>query len=261
MSKFLQLLSTQLLKEQFDQRVLDHILKKAETWLKQEQTSQRLGTVSMNLLNKIELDGILQFALNSIKNILSEEKLGNIVKKLLLSGIHSLQDSNDQNRAALILYIRKEIQGINENSELLEGIEKWKNQLLENWEPDETITNMLIHIQKNVLELIETQSFMDIYLIPLINHTLGKIKERNTNIDNWIQNQIVNLIENNHSQIGNLVQENLDKLDDETLIDMMENNIGKDLQWIRVNGAVCGFIIGIILTGIQVVASLMQFSL
>ncbi len=30
---------------------------------------------------------------------------------------------------------------------------------------------------------------------------------------------------------------------------MVENNIGKDLQWIRVNGAVCGFVIGIFLTG------------
>ena len=57
-------------------------------------------------------------------------------------------------------------------------------------------------------------------------------------------------------QIGNFVQENLDKLDNETLIDMMENNIGKDLQWIRVNGAVCGFIIGILLTGIQALSKL-----
>jgi uncharacterized membrane-anchored protein YjiN (DUF445 family) len=59
------------------------------------------------------------------------------------------------------------------------------------------------------------------------------------------------LVEKNHSQIGDLVQENLDKLDNETLTKMVENNVGKDLQWIRVNGAVCGFIIGIFLTGIQ----------
>ena len=45
------------------------------------------------------------------------------------------------------------------------------------------------------------------------------------------------LVENNHSKIGKLVQENLDKLDDKTLIEMIENNVGKDLQWIRVNGA------------------------
>ena len=50
-----------------------------------------------------------------------------------------------------------------------------------------------------------------------------------------------------------LVQENLDKLDDKTLIEMIENNVGKDLQWIRVNGAVCGFMIGLVLEGIKAI--------
>ena len=61
------------------------------------------------------------------------------------------------------------------------------------------------------------------------------------------------LVENNHSKIGKLVQENLDKLDDKTLIEMIENNVGKDLQWIRVNGAVCGFMIGLVLEGIKAI--------
>ncbi|CJD28014.1 Predicted membrane protein [Streptococcus pneumoniae] len=60
-------------------------------------------------------------------------------------------------------------------------------------------------------------------------------------------------MEKNHSKIGKLVQENLDKLDDKTLIEMIENNVGKDLQWIRVNGAVCGFMIGLVLEGIKAI--------
>ncbi|MFJ5624022.1 DUF445 domain-containing protein [Peribacillus loiseleuriae] len=251
MSKFLQLVSSQLLNEQFDKKALDHILIKAETWLRKEQTSQRLGTVSMNVLSKIEADGMLQFALKSIQSLLTEEKLGNIVQNLLLSVIKSLQYENEPNREALILYIRNEIQGINDNKDVLVSIEKWKGQLLAKWEPDQTITESLQQIQKSALDLVEDHEFIDMYLIPLMNHILGNIKENSADIDNWIQKQIIILVENNHEQIGNLVQENLDKLDNDTLIDMMENNIGKDLQWIRVNGAVCGFIIGILLTGLQ----------
>ncbi|MGE8077493.1 DUF445 domain-containing protein [Peribacillus loiseleuriae] len=251
MSKFLQLVSSQLLNEQFDKKALDHILIKAETWLRKEQTSQRLGTVSMNVLSKIEADGMLQFALKSIQSLLTEEKLGNIVQNLLLSVIKSLQYENEPNREALISYIRNEIQGINDNKDVLVSIEKWKGQLLAKWEPDQTITESLQQIQKSALDLVEDHEFIDMYLIPLMNHILDNIKENSADIDNWIQKQIIILVENNHEQIGNLVQENLDKLDNDTLIDMMENNIGKDLQWIRVNGAVCGFIIGILLTGIQ----------
>lgn len=256
MGNFLQLISSQLLNENFDKKVLDHILKKADTWLRQEQISHRLGTVSMNVINKIQADGMLQFALKSIQSLLSEEKIGHIVQNLLLSVIKSLQHEGEPNREALVLYIRTEIQGMSNNSQLLEGVEKWKNQLLSKWEPDPTITESLQQLQQKTLDLVDDNDFIETYLTPLMNHLLDMIQENNNNIDNWIQKQITVLVENYHSQIGNLVQENLDNLDTETLVDMMENNIGKDLQWIRVNGAVCGFIIGIFLTGVQALSRL-----
>ena len=256
MRKLLQLISSQLLNEKLDQKALDHILNKADTWLSQEQTSQKLGKVSMNVINNIQADGMLQFALKSIQSLLSEEKLGNIVQNLLLSVIHSLQHEGEPNRAALVLYIQKEIQGMSDNKQLLEGVEKWKQQLLLQWEPDQTITKSLQQLQQKTLDFVDDKDFFDSYLTPLMNHLIDMIQENSKNIDHWIQKQITVLVENNHSKIGNLVQENLDKLDTETLIDMMENKIGKDLQWIRVNGAVCGFIIGILLTGIQALSKL-----
>jgi uncharacterized membrane-anchored protein YjiN (DUF445 family) len=85
---------------------------------------------------------------------------------------------------------------------------------------------------------------------------MNKVKEDERTvqkIEDWLQKQVVNVVEKNHSKIGKLVQENLDKLDDKTLIEMIENNVGKDLQWIRVNGAVCGFMIGLVLEGIKAI--------
>ncbi|MDM5311113.1 DUF445 domain-containing protein [Peribacillus frigoritolerans] len=257
MSKILHLVSSELLNEEFDKKALDHILKKAEDWLGKKETSHRLGTVAMDVLSKIELEGMLQFAVKSIQSLLNEEKFGNIIQNLLLSVVNNLQNEKEPNREALILYIRKEIQGINHNRELLEGVEKWKKQLLTKWEPEATIEGSLKQIQQEALDFVEDEHFMDTYLTPMIHHILDNIKENSTRIDQWIQKQITVLIEKNHTQIGNLVQENLDKLDNETLIDMMENGVGKDLQWIRVNGAVCGFIIGLILTGVQALLRLL----
>ncbi|PRS36080.1 DUF445 domain-containing protein [Bacillus sp. RJGP41] len=257
MSKILHLVSSELLNEEFDKKALDHVLKKAEDWLGKKETSHQLGTVSMDVLSKIELEGMLQFAVKSIQSLLNEEKLGNIIQNLLLSVVNNLQNEKEPNREALILYIRKEIQGINHNRELLEGVEKWKKQLLTKWEPEATIEGSLKQIQQEALDFVEEEHFMDTYLTPMIHHILDNIKENSTRIDQWIQKQITVLIENNHTQIGNLVQENLDKLDNETLIDMMENGVGKDLQWIRVNGAVCGFIIGLVLTGAQALLKLL----
>ncbi|WP_285768630.1 DUF445 domain-containing protein [Peribacillus sp. SI8-4] len=257
MSKILHAVSSQLVNEEFDKKALDHVLKKAEDWLKQKQTGHKLGTVSMDVLGKIELEGMLQFAVKSIQSLLNEEKLGNIIQNLLLSVVNNLKNENEPNREALILYIRKEIQGFTDNRELVQGVEKWKEQLITNWEPETAITGTLQQIQQEALDFVEGEHFMDAYLTPIIQRVLDNMKENSLTIDLWIQKQITILIENNHTQIGNLVQENLDKLDNETLIDMMENGVGKDLQWIRVNGAVCGFIIGIILTGIQALLTLL----
>jgi uncharacterized membrane-anchored protein YjiN (DUF445 family) len=256
MSKLLQLVSSQLLNQNFDKKMLDFILTKLETWLKKEISDYELGIVTMRVINMIELEGFQQFALKSIQNILNEEKLGGMVKNLLMSVINSLQQENQPNREALISFFRKEIQGIADNAELLEGVEKWKDQLLVEWEPETIITTSLTQLQQKALELVEDDHFHEAYLMPLMNRVLTYINDNHNNIDQWVQKQITILVEKNHSQIGNLVKENLDKLDIETLIDMMENNIGKDLQWIRVNGAICGFFIGILLTIIQALTNL-----
>ena len=132
----------------------------------------------MNVLSKIEADGMLQFALKSIQSLLNEEKLGNIVQNLLLSVIKSLQYEKEPNREALILYIQKEIQGINDNKDVLVSIEKWKDQLLDKWEPDQTITESLQQIQKSVLDLVEDHEFIDMYLIPLMNQHTRQSKRK-----------------------------------------------------------------------------------
>ncbi|WP_071395243.1 DUF445 domain-containing protein [Bacillus tuaregi] len=249
--KILQYISTLLLNEQFDKKALDYLLQKAEVWLNQPQTKYKLGNISMNVLNNVEVDGFLQFAVKSLQSILNEEKLGSIIKNVLISGINSLKHEEDPNREALIQYIQKEIQAINDNHKLIVLLENWRKDALEKWKPDNKITEVLSSLKEKTLEFIVEDSFFDSYLVPIISQVLDYLKVNQSQIDQWIQNQITLFVEKNHSKIGHLVQENLEKLSNDELIDMVENNLGKDLQWIRVNGAVCGFFIGLILTGIH----------
>ncbi|PKG21731.1 DUF445 domain-containing protein [Niallia nealsonii] len=253
MKKILQMISSQLLTEKVDEKALDHILVKVEQWLKKEDTVHKLGNVSMNVLNNVKADGMLQFAIKSIQNLMTEEKIGKIIQNLLISAVKSLRYEYEPNREALLTFIRKEIEGLNENEKVLLGIEKWKSRLLDNWKSDDTITEALKQLQQKALDFVEGERFMEEYLLPLATNLLEKMNENKIVIDLWIQKQLSILIENNHDKIGDLVRDNLNKLDDETLTDMIENNVGKDLQWIRVNGAVCGFIIGILLSVVQVV--------
>ncbi|MEH7484347.1 DUF445 family protein, partial [Neobacillus drentensis] len=143
---------------------------------------------------------------------------------------------------------------IKSDEKIYEELNNFKSQLVDKWELQEQITDLLSQIQKKAYDFVEKPAFYDDYLLPLIKKGLEGIElnpKKVNVIEAWIKNHIFSFVDKNHSKIGMLVKENLEKLDDKTLIDMVETNVGKDLQWIRVNGAVCGFLIGIVLVGIK----------
>ena len=55
------------------------------------------------------------------------------------------------------------------------------------------------------------------------------------------------LLRRHHHQIGLTVRENLEALDTGTLVAMIEARVGNDLQFIRLNGAVVGGLVGLVL--------------
>lgn len=244
----------QILTRGYDEKALDYFLIKVREWAEKDDSRKQLGIFAMRALNNIELDGFMQFALKSFMNIIDEEKLGSILQNFIVKGLHSLHERENGNRTALLRRIETELIKIKDSEQLHKEIEGWKDSLIADWDAEKQITKIIEDLQQRALSFVKNEEFADKYILPFLTNVLNKIKETPAymdNVENWLQRQIVQLVENNHSKIGKLVQENLNKFDDETLISMMENNIGKDLQWIRVNGAVCGFIIGLLLEGIK----------
>ncbi|TKH99676.1 DUF445 domain-containing protein, partial [Bacillus wiedmannii] len=167
-----------------------------------------------------------------------------------------LQDADNSTRQLILSKIRQEIINVKENEALLQELENWKGKWIANWDATDKIKEMLEQVQQRAITFVKNEEFANKYVIPFLQTQMNKIKEDEQTvqkIEEWLQKQVVTLVEKNHSKIGKLVQENLDKLDDKTLIEMIENNVGKDLQWIRVNGAVCGFMIGLVLEGIKAI--------
>jgi len=72
--------------------------------------------------------------------------------------------------------------------------------------------------------------------------------------DNWVRTTSEDLLRRHHHQIGITVKENLDALDTDALVAQIEERVGADLQFIRLNGALVGGLIGICLALIHLVA-------
>jgi len=74
---------------------------------------------------------------------------------------------------------------------------------------------------------------------------------RRTTFDRWVRESAIDLLRRHHHQIGLTVRENLDALDTEALVAQIEDRVGSDLQFIRLNGAVVGGAIGVLLALIR----------
>ncbi|EOO68779.1 DUF445 domain-containing protein [Bacillus cereus] len=255
-SNILQVLVDQLVVQEYDEKTLDYILVKVKDWTAQDEARYQLGSLGMKAMENIKVDGFLQFTLKSFMNIVDEDKIGGILQKFIISNINSLQEADNSTRQLILAKIRQEIINVKENEALLQELENWKEKWIANWNATDKIKEMLEQVQQRAVAFVNNEEFTDKYVIPFLQKQMNKIKEDEQTvqkIEDWLQKQVVSLVEKNHSKIGKLVQENLDKLDDKTLIEMIENNVGKDLQWIRVNGAVCGFMIGLVLEGIKAI--------
>ncbi|HDR6317355.1 TPA: DUF445 domain-containing protein [Bacillus thuringiensis] len=255
-SNILQVLVDQLVVQEYDEKTLDYILVKVKDWTAQDEARYQLGSLGMKAMENIKVDGFLQFTLKSFMNIVDEDKIGGILQKFIISNINSLQDADNSTRQLILAKIRQEIINVKENEALLQELENWEEKWIANWDATDKIKEMLEQVQQRAITFVKNEEFTDKYVMPFLQKQMNKIKEDEQiiqKIEEWLQKQVVTLVEKNHSKIGKLVQENLDKLDDKMLIEMIENNVGKDLQWIRVNGAVCGFMIGLVLEGIKAI--------
>jgi uncharacterized membrane-anchored protein YjiN (DUF445 family) len=77
------------------------------------------------------------------------------------------------------------------------------------------------------------------------------------NIDGWMKDTITGLAEKYHHTIGDMIRTSLhpERLDDRGLVNQIEDKVGNDLQYIRLNGAVVGGLVGILLGLIRLLAT------
>jgi uncharacterized membrane-anchored protein YjiN (DUF445 family) len=71
--------------------------------------------------------------------------------------------------------------------------------------------------------------------------------ERRATFDTWVRRTAEDLLRRHHHQIGITVRESLEALETGELVRQIEDRVGGDLQFIRLNGAVVGGLVGMAL--------------
>jgi len=253
-SRFVQTLVNTVLDGGYEGKTFDFVLDKVEAWALKSETRDQLGAMALKAFEGLQSNGFMAFAVNAFIGMVSEEKIGGIIQNFLLSYLEEMRVSHHPRREAVLSFIRKELNKLDTNPQLLLELDKLKVKLPDLFSLEEKMAALMERVKAKAEAFVGQPEFVPNYVVPILRKLLVSVREdeeRMARGESWIQQQIVNYLEQNHSKIGQLVQENLDKLENEKLIEMMEDKVGKDLQWIRVNGAICGFIIGLALAGLK----------
>ena len=78
---------------------------------------------------------------------------------------------------------------------------------------------------------------------------------RQDRIDRWIRYALRRLLAARRQEIGSFVTTVVERWDQATLVERMELQVGKDLQYIRINGTLVGGAVGVLIhAAVQVFA-------
>jgi uncharacterized membrane-anchored protein YjiN (DUF445 family) len=135
--------------------------------------------------------------------------------------------------------------------EAIAQVERMRAAILESLETTPLVREGLARLRRQIEEELDDA---DSRLSKLVDEKLrGGIlsylddAERRATFDRWVRSTTVDLVRQHHHQIGVTIRENLESLTDDQLVEQIESRVGADLQFIRLNGAVVGGLIGVLL--------------
>lgn len=144
-------------------------------------------------------------------------------------------------------YARRLSQG---DPEAVASIEGLRRRVVENAELGGLIRQVLSRFRRTVEEqLSRDDSDLRRTIGRFVDAQLSAMRDDPSlrgRFDRWVRETAIDLVEKRHGAIGEMVRGSLAKLDDATLIEQIEGKVGDDLQYIRLNGAVVGSLVGLL---------------
>jgi uncharacterized membrane-anchored protein YjiN (DUF445 family) len=220
-------------------------------------------------------------AMGIIRKAVDEYSEGGWVRELVVKGAQVLDVVNEEDAAdALLNKLREVVLAAKDDSshplrrkldkllmdfaddlaagktEAVEMVEKLRRALMEGADAREIIGGMLSRLRGTLESELDTPgSELDQLMMRILRERLEAFRDdpvQQGHVDAWVRDTAISLVDKRHKKIGEMVQSSLDKLSDLDLVAQIEDKVGDDLQYIRLNGAIVGGLVGAIITTVRV---------
>lgn len=262
-----------IIKDLEDKEVVDFLTVKGEDILKQFNLQELVSTSITYIIEKEKhsevLDAILPKAKVYIQesDVLIEGKInekhpvisffaGKKISKGVVEGVVSFIEEIEENPNHPI---RKNIQeSLLKTADKIKSDPNWKEKL--NTMRDEFVTaerleeyalDLWLNLKQNVSESLDQEdSAIQRYVrknIKKLAENLSDNDDMIVKINGWIRHFLYRMILRNVKEVENLISRTVGEWEGKELSDKLELEIGKDLQFIRINGTLVGGIVGLII--------------
>ncbi len=188
---------------------------------------------------------------------LLNNKIYNKIIESINNFIEDLEKNNDNKfRNDIDNKIKDLIIKLKQDNTLINKIDDLKDQLIEN----EELTNYILSFINNLTEKLNIDlNDKNSVILELINSSLTNFannlehnKPVQHRINEFIKDVATKTISSNAGKISSIITETMGKWDNKEITEELEVQIGKDLQYIRLNGAIAGGIVGVVIYAIGV---------
>jgi len=261
-----------ILQKSNNETVSSFIAKKGEDLLNNMDVNKVFASVLQYLLDKNEHEKIISYVLNKAKYYIyeNEETVRQRVKKESGFLVPGFVDNILANRitVGIVNYlheieqtpnhpIRKEIsqqlyrfaQQIREEDKWKTELDKLKNELFSQQNLQQYATDIWAHIKTLFINELndEHSKFMhyaDNSVLNFSQNLKTDVAMRN-NIDTWVRLNAYRLLLQNTDNVSALISNTVGNWKERELSQKLELEVGKDLQYIRINGTLVGGLVGL----------------
>ncbi|MFT8352872.1 DUF445 family protein [Clostridium saccharoperbutylacetonicum] len=147
-----------------------------------------------------------------------------------------------------MVWVDQKIKELKSDSVLQEKIENWKAQQINSGlDLHSKIADFIESIRDKNLENSSEVDNLNMKIEEQLNKLIDEFKvniEWQKKLDYKAKGLLLEFVDNNHSKIGAMVKENLNKFSNDMIVNLIETKVGNDLQMIRINGSVVGGLVG-----------------
>lgn len=262
-----------VIKDLDDKDVVDFMTLKGEEILKQFNLQELVSSSLEYILEKQKHDDILEAIIPKAKEYIAQSDIiikdkinekhpvisffaGRKISKGVVEGVISLLDEieNDKEhpiRLNIEKLIQDNIENIKQSPDWKLKLEALRDDFITQERLQEYASDLWLTLKQSLTDSFDNQhSVLQNYIqknIDKLAYNLSHNQEMIFKINGWVRHFLYRMILRNVKEVESLISNTVDKWEGKQLSEKLELEVGKDLQFIRINGTLVGGLVGLII--------------